>query len=123
MFQAFDHLNRAVRILIGRNAMLNERLYEAAREFSLALQRPEQWPNDLLENARIIEKKLTARGRIDATVNGMDVSVADEIAQELYALAVAASTTQVRRSLRRHVPFASSKGRDRRRLDINRASH
>ncbi|KKK57130.1 hypothetical protein LCGC14_3057580, partial [marine sediment metagenome] len=31
MSEGLKHVNRAVQILVGRNAMLNERLYEAAR--------------------------------------------------------------------------------------------
>ncbi|MEE8451605.1 MAG: hypothetical protein V3R99_06805 [Thermoguttaceae bacterium] len=83
MSGGLDRINRAVRILVGRNAMLNERLYEAAREFSAGVQDAEHWPTKLREKAIRIDRKLTAKGRISATINGMDVPDAEEIAGEI----------------------------------------
>ncbi len=123
MFQGLDHVSRAVRILVGRNAMLNQRLYEAAREFSLALQRPDQWPRDLLEKARSVENKLTARGRIDKTINAMDVSVAGEIAQEMYSLAMAVNFAHAARRKGGHVRMPTKGAEGRRRLDVSGALH
>ena len=123
-----DHLGHAVQILVGRNAMLNQRLYEAAREFSLALERPEGWPRDLLKKARSVEKRLTTDGPIATTINGMDVSVAREIAQEMYTLAMAVNTLQIdagqiARRRRDHVKLPPRKAGKRRRLDIEQLSH
>lgn len=123
MFQGLDHVSRAVRILVGRNAMLNQRLYEAAREFSLAMQRPEQWPPALLEKARGVEKKLTAKGRIDKTINAMDASAAGEIAQEMYSLAMAVNFAHAARRKGGHVRMPSKVAERRRRLDVSEVSH
>lgn len=123
MFQGLDHASRAVRILVGRNAMLNQRLYEAAREFSLALQRPEQWPQHLLKKARSVEMKLTANGRMDKTINAMDVSVAGEIAQEMYSLAMAVNFAHAARRKGAHVRMPSKGAGGRRRLDVSGVSH
>jgi len=83
MSGGFDHINRAVQILVGRNAMLNERLYEAAREFSAGVQDTEHWPTKLREKAIRIDQKLTAKGRISSTINGMNVPDAEELAEEI----------------------------------------
>ena len=83
MSGGIDHISRAVRILVGRNAMLNERLYEAAREFSAGVQDTENWPTNLREKAIRIDRKLTAKGRLSSTINGMDIPDAEEIAGEI----------------------------------------
>ena len=83
MSGGLDHINRAVQILVGRNAMLNERLYEAAREFSAGVQDTELWPKSLREKAIRIDRKLTAKGRLSSTINGMDIADAGEIAGEI----------------------------------------
>ena len=86
MSNGLKHVNRAVQILVGRNAMLNERLYEAAREFSAAVKDAQQWPENLREKAYRIDKKLTAKGRISSTINGMNVPQAEELAGEILDL-------------------------------------
>lgn len=83
MSGGFDHINRAVQILVGRNAMLNERLYEAAREFSAGVKEAEHWPMKLREKAIRIDQKLTVKGRISSTINGMDIPDAEELAGEI----------------------------------------
>ena len=98
MFQGLDHVYQAVRVFAVRNARINQRLFEAADQFSRALDRPDQWPGDLLGRAAAIHQKLTARGkpgerkpgegRIDTTIAGMDVSVAEQLAGEMLDLAM-----------------------------------
>jgi len=119
MFQGLDHVSRALRILVGRNAMLNQRLYEAAREFSVALERPDQWPADLLDDARSVHRELTSKGSIDATINGMDVSVAGQIAQQLCTLVLAVNSAQGVRREPGHVQLPSRKSGRKQRLDVS----
>jgi hypothetical protein len=88
MFQGLDHVYQAVRVLAVRNARINQRLFEAADQFSRAMDRPDQWPGDLLGRAAAIHQKLTARGKIDTTIAGMDVSVAERLAGEMLDLAM-----------------------------------
>ena len=95
MSQGFNHVNRAVQILVGRNAMLNQRLYEAAREFSAAMEDAEQWPKNLREKASRIDKQLTKKGRIAATINGMDVRDAERIAMEILEISREIGSTRV----------------------------
>jgi len=83
MSGGLDHIHRAVQILVGRNAMLNERLYEAAREFSAGVRDADQWPKNLRDKAFRIDRKLTAKGRISSTINGMDITDAEQIAGEI----------------------------------------
>ncbi len=97
MLRGLEHVNRAVQILVGRNAMLNQRLYEAAREFEAALGEPGQWPAELWDRAIRIDKKLTAKGRADQTINGMDVPDAEQIAEEILDLSTAIDAVCVRR--------------------------
>ena len=89
MSQELDRiLHRAVRTLVRRNTTLHQRLYEAAKEFPAALRRREQWPPDLLLQAKNIEKKLTAKGRLVDTICAMDTSVAADLAEEIVNLAI-----------------------------------
>ena len=87
MSKGLKHVNRAVQILVGRNAMLNERLYEAAREFSAGVKDAQRWPKNLRDRAIRIDRKLTAKGRLSSTINGMDVPQAEELAEEIFELA------------------------------------
>lgn len=105
MSEGLKHVNRAVQILVGRNAMLNERLYEAAREFSAAVQDAEAWPKKLRDRAIRIDKKLSAKGRISSTINGMDVPQAEELAGEILDLSSAIG------SLGMHTGMAGSRVR------------
>ncbi len=121
MFQGLDHVGKAVRILASRNAMLNQRLYEAAREFSAALLRPEEWPEDLLDKAQDIHRKLTARGRIDQTIVGMDVSAAAEVAEEILDLSVAISAASIHEMKRQISQMPTRRPARNRRLDVTRS--
>ena len=119
MFQGLDHVSNAVQILASRNAMLNQRLYEAANEFEAALNRPDQWPVDLLERARDVQRKLSAKGQIEETVNGMDVSTASQIAGELLDLSVAISAASIH-EMKQQITRVPTRKRGRsRRLDIS----
>lgn len=129
MFQGLDHVSKAVQILVSRNATLNQRLYEAACEFSAAMRRPDQWPADLLERARGLQRKLTAKGRIDKTVNGMDAAAAGRIATEIFDLSVAISAASIHEMRRQVSQMKSQTGRlpiaksgRTRRLDVSRAT-
>ena len=102
MFQGLDHVGKAVQILVSRNATLNQRLYEAAHEFSAAMRRPDQWPADLLEKATVIEQKLTVHGAIGNTVNGMDIATASQIAAEILDLSVAVSAASIH-EMKKHI--------------------
>ncbi len=121
MFQGLDHVGKAVRILASRNAMLNQRLYEAAREFSAALLRPEEWPEDLLDKAQDIHRKLTARGRIDKTIVAMDVSAAAEVAEEILDLSVAISAASIHEMKRQISQMPTRRPSRNRRLDVTRS--
>ncbi len=120
MFQGLDHVGKAVQILACRNAMLNQRLYEAAREFSAALLRPDQWPKDLLDRARGIHDRLTVRGRVDKTVAGMDVSSATEIVEDLIDLSVAISVASIHEMEKQVSLLPTRKPARTRRLDVTR---
>lgn len=98
MFQGLDHVYQAVRVLAVRNARINQRLFEAADQFSRAMDRPDQWPGDLLGRATDIHQKLTARGKIDTTIAGMDVSVAEQLAGEMLDLAMDIRAAQNRQA-------------------------
>ena len=93
MSGGLNHINRAVQILVGRNAMLNERLCEAAREFSAGVQDTELWPKSLREKAIRIDRKLTAKRRLSSTINGMDIPDAAEIAEEILEMSTEIGTT------------------------------
>jgi len=122
MFQGLDRLNQAVQILVGRNATLNQRLYEAANEFSAAMSHSDQWPAKLLARAAGIAEKLTAQGEIAATINAMDIAVAGSIAEDMLSLTVAmnAADAVANRSRSMHLP-PGKKRRRRRRLDLSEA--
>ncbi len=122
MFQGLDCVSRAVRILVGRNARLNQRLYEASGELSAALSRPDQWPPDLLRKARGVEEKLTAKGRPDKTINGMDVSTAREIAEEIFDLSIAISAASIHEMKKQVSAVPMRKGGRTRRLDFSGAT-
>ena len=102
MFQGLDHIGKAANLLAARNAMLNQRLFEAAKEIEAAIETSDEWPSDLQEKARKIEDKLTAKGPIDATVNGMDVVTATAAAQEIFDLSVDALAAKVQMQQRAH---------------------
>ncbi|MBN2474349.1 MAG: hypothetical protein JXB62_07060 [Pirellulales bacterium] len=123
MFKGLDHVSRAVELLVGRNAMLNQRLCEAAHEFAVALHRPEQWPEDLLPKARQVESRLTARGSIDDTISGMDVADADEVAQQMCELATAVGVAKAMQREAAHVKVPPRKGRRRTRHAASRTAH
>ena len=120
MLEAVDHVNKAVQTLVCRNAMLNQRLHEAAKEFSAALGQVEQWPSSLQAEVAHISQRLTAKGTIDATISGMDVSTARSIAEDMLGLALAISTSSMSPYHRRHVMLPTERGR-RRRLDVHSA--
>ncbi len=89
MFQGADQVGNAVQLLLARNAMLDERLYEAANEFLAALDDGDRWPVNLLEDALAIKERLTARGDLDRTIAGMDVAEAEDIAEDMLEIFVA----------------------------------
>ncbi len=89
MLRGLEHVNQAVQILMGRNAMLNQRLYEAVGELEAALREPDQWPTELFDRAIRIDKKATAKGSAARTINGMDVPEAQHIAEEILDLSTA----------------------------------
>src|SRR4030042_3515791 len=107
MLRGLDHVNRSVRILVGRNATLPQRLYEAAKEFSVALPDAGQWPGDLPKMALRIDAKLTSRGSIDRTVNGMDTALAGETAEAMLELAILLSASDALRHPGGSVPLPS----------------
>ena len=92
-----NHLRKALRVLVRRNATLHERLYEAAGEFSAALREQEKWPDHLVQRAGQITKKLTSKGRIVDTVGAMDASVAGDVAEELADFVLAVDAAKLRR--------------------------
>jgi hypothetical protein len=94
MSGGMEHISRAVQILVGRNAMLNERLYEAAREFSAGVRDADEWPMNLREKAIRIDRKLTAKGRLASTINGMDVPDAEKLAEEILEMSTQIGATQ-----------------------------
>jgi len=87
MLEQLDHVHQAVQLLVGRNVRLEERFPEAAQEFVSALHRCDQWPKDVVEKARAIERKLTARGSIEATIDEMDAAAIEEIADAILDIA------------------------------------
>ncbi|MBN1909700.1 MAG: hypothetical protein JW818_08175 [Pirellulales bacterium] len=89
MQKGFEHVFRAVRLLVGRNAKIHQRLYEATRELALALKESEQWPPDLFARAAQIHGQLTARGRADTTINDMDTAAAEQLANAILDVALA----------------------------------
>ena len=121
MFQGLDRLNHAVQILVGRNATLNQRLYEAIHEFAAAMSHSDQWPGKMLAQADRIREKLTAKGRIDATVNGMDVAAASDIAEEILSLAIAMNTANALQGKHLSIELPSKQRKRRRRLDVSPA--
>ncbi len=96
MFRGMNHIQEAVNILVARNTTLQQRLYEASKELAVAMRQRDHWPDNILQKARDIEKKVTARGRMGATLQGMDASEAGEVAKELAELA---SDVRVARAL------------------------
>ena len=92
-----NHLRKALRVLVRRNATLHERLYEAAGEFAAALREQEKWPDNLVQQAGRIRKALTAKGRIVDTIGAMDASVAGDVAEELADFVMAVDAAKVRR--------------------------
>ncbi len=120
MSQGLDEVNRAIRILVGRNATLHQRLYEAAKVFADAAHGPYRWPKRLANQAEELSGRLTAKGNIAGTVNSMDAADAREAAEEMFELATAlnvATSTHVPAPLRLSV----GKGTHRR-LDVAGAS-
>ncbi len=97
MFPGMDHVFQAVQLLVGRNAMLDGRFYEAAGEFVTALRQSDQWPGDLREKAVDIQRRLTAGGNIEATIQAMDLSAAEAIAEDILDLTDAIAAISVRR--------------------------
>ncbi len=93
MLRGLEHVNRAVQVLVGRNAKLNQRLYEAAGEFEGALREPDQWPTELFDRAVQINRKLTAKGNAARTINGMDIRDAQELAEAILDLSTAIDAT------------------------------
>ena len=89
MISGMDHVFQAVQLLVGRNAMVEERFCEAAREFVAALRQSDQWPEGLLEKALDIEKRLTAAGGIEETIRAMDPPAVEAVAEEILDLAEA----------------------------------
>ena len=59
----------------------------ARTEFLVALEQPDQWPPDLLSVARSIERILR-RGDDSDPVEGMNQALAQQVAEDLLALAV-----------------------------------
>ncbi len=118
MFRGQSHLDKAARILVGRNATLNQRLYEAAGEFEIALKKAHHWPGKLMDQAVDIDRKLCARGKIDETINGMDVSAARGVAEEMLGLCVTLKAVSLARVKSSRVGMPPSQRR-RRRHDVN----
>ncbi|NQU24953.1 MAG: hypothetical protein HQ567_27020 [Candidatus Nealsonbacteria bacterium] len=120
MSQGLDEVNRAIRILVGRNATLHQRLYEAAKVFADASHGPYQWPKRLANQADELSGRLTAKGNIAGTVNSMDATDAREVAEEMLELATAlnvATVTYVPAPMKLPIGTGS-----RRRLDVAGAS-
>ena len=116
MSQGLDEVNRAIRILVGRNATLHQRLYEAAKVFADASHGPYQWPKRLADRADEISGRLTAKGNVAGTVNNMDTADAREVAEDMLELATAlnvAASTRVPAPLK----LPAGKG-TRTRLDV-----
>lgn len=111
MSQTLDRVfHRAVRILVCRNTTLHQRLYEASKEISAAIERPELWPQDLLPQAQSIHASLTAQGKIVDTVCDMDTPVAAEVAEDILNLAVQIAVAKRQRlDAQGHLPVPCSK--------------
>ena len=111
MFQGLDHVRNAVRILVSHNAMVNQRLYCAASEFSAAMQHPDEWPDDLFGRAREVHQYLTAKGSFDKTIGGMDVSEAQMTAEEIFDISMAVSAASIHEMNRQIRQVPGRKGR------------
>jgi len=101
MFQGLNHLHEAVPLLVCGNAMLDGRFHEAAHEFLIALKRPDQWPPDLLQQARSIEQRLTAEGTLEATLEQFDTVTAENIAEQILDLIEAVDDRHARHRIER----------------------
>ena len=99
MFDGLHHLYEAVPPLVGGNAMLDDRFYEAAHEFLLALKHSQQWPEDLLQQACSIEERLTAEGTLEATLAEMDPVMVESISEEILDLVDAINESHVRNEI------------------------
>jgi hypothetical protein len=124
MFQGLDHIGKAANLLAARNAMLNQRLFEAAKEIEAAMETSDEWPSDLQEKARKIEDILTANGPLDATLNGMDIVAATAAAQDIFDLSVDALAAKAQMQQPAHaIPRPQSSRRPARtRLDASRSA-
>ncbi|KKK57721.1 hypothetical protein LCGC14_3051620 [marine sediment metagenome] len=96
MFDGQHHLYEAVPSLVGGNAMVDDRFYEAAHEFLLALKYSQQWPEDLLQQARRIEERLTVEGTLEATLAEMDPLTVEGVSEEILDLVDAVDESRVR---------------------------
>ena len=123
MSEGLEHMWNSIRILAGRNATLNQRLYEAAKELAGALDQPEQWPSEeLLDQARTVETTLTVDGSLDRTLAGMDMCEASELARQLVDLVADMQVADTRRQAGLTIPLPSATAGQRRRLDLPRAN-
>lgn len=80
MLDGLEHVWKAAQILASKDALLKDRLKEAAGEFAVALLHPEEWPRVLLTQAHSLREQLKE-------VDGMEPSRARQAAEELLALA------------------------------------
>jgi len=80
MLDGLDHVWKAAQILASRDALLKDRLKEAAGEFALALLQPEEWPTQLLTQAHSLREQLKG-------VDGLEPTTARQVAEELLSLA------------------------------------
>ena len=118
MLQGLKHVNRAARILVGRNVTLHQRLFEAANELSTAVRQRRGWPKRLSLKADGLCEKLTARGAIDKTISGMDRADARDAAEEILALAINLNAVRAVRRKSRAVHLPAAKTSQKRRLDL-----
>ncbi len=116
--QGLKHVNRAARILVGRNVTLHQRLLEAANELTTAVRRRRRWPKRLASKAAGVCEKLTAKGTLDATINGLDRADAREAAEEILSLAINLNAVRAVRRKRRAVHLPVRETTQKRRLDL-----
>ena len=87
MFESLSHFRDAASTL-GQDAVpLRQQLNTAAVELTIVVTRPEQWPGELLKEAKRIDRELFAEGSTQQTIAAMTDLQTSRVAGEIIRLA------------------------------------
>ncbi len=81
------HINRAAWILSSHEGTMKQRLAAACEDFWAAMENPDEWPTDLMEQASRVVDKILESSTVGGPVKNMDERTARRVARAIARMA------------------------------------